>query len=294
MIQTTETIASAGRPDGGIAVVPLSPALGAEIRGLDLRQPIDAATVALLRDAWARYQVIVVRDQQISAEDQQRFCRIFGEVGGRARPAEARREPDGTPEGMMYVSNVREGGKLIGSLPDGEMQFHIDQCYTQMPALGTALFAIEIPSAGGDTMFSNLYGVYDSLSDSLKERIADRKAVNFYDYGSMTRAAFTNREGLKNFAHPVVCRHPTTGRPSLFVNRLMTGYIEGLEPTESENVLLQLFDAIERPDLIYTHKWRVGDLLLWDNRCTAHARTDFDPAQRRHLRRFTIQGGQPF
>jgi taurine dioxygenase len=287
---TAETV----KPDGrGVTAIPLSAALGAEIRGLDLRQDIGDGAIVALREAWARHQVIVLRDQQVSAEDQRRFCGFFGEVGKRARPAEARHEPAGTPEGMMYVSNMRVEGKLIGSLPDGEMQFHIDQCYTEHPALGSSLFAIEVPSVGGDTMFSNLYAVYDSLPEAVKQRIAGRKAVHFYDYGSMTRAAFTNREGIKNFAHPVVCTHPVTGRKSLFVNRLMTGFIERLEAAESEDILLQLFEAIERPEFVYVHKWRVGDLLLWDNRCTAHARTDFDPAQRRHLRRFTIQGGRP-
>lgn len=294
MTLTAEAAAQNRRPDGGgVTVIPLSPALGAEVRGLDLRQAADPATITALREAWARHQVIVLRDQQVSAEDQRRFCGFFGEIGQRARPAEARQEPAGTPDGMMYVSNMRVEGKLIGSLPDGEMQFHIDQCYTETPALGSSLFAIEVPSTGGDTLFSNLYAVYDSLPDSVKCRIDGRKAVHFYDYTAMTRAASANRAGVKHFAHPVVCSHPTTGRKALFVNRLMTGFIEGLEAAESEAILLQLFDAIERPDFIYAHKWRVGDLLLWDNRCTAHARTDFDPAQRRHLRRFTIQGGRP-
>ncbi len=276
--------------------VALSPALGAEIRGVDLRQPQDAATIAALRNAWHENLVIVLRDQEISAEDQRRFCGFFGDVGKRARPPAGRHEPDGTPEGMMYVSNVRVDGKQIGSLPDGEMQFHIDQCYIEFPAMGTALFAIDVPRAGGDTLFSNLYAVYEALPERIKQRIDGRKAVHFYDYTAMSRSDVVNkpRTDVKNYAHPVVCTHPVTGRKSLFVCRLMTGYIEGLEPAESEDILTLLFDQIEKPEFVYAHKWRPGDLLLWDNRCTAHARTDFDPAERRHLRRFTIQGGKPF
>lgn len=274
----------------------LSPALGAEIRGLDLRQPQDAATIAALRHAWHENFVIVLRDQEISAEDQRRFCGFLGDVGKRARPPAGRQEPEGTPEGMMYVSNVRVEGKQIGSLPDGEMQFHIDQCYTEFPATGTALFAIDVPSEGGDTLFSNLYAVYESLPERIKQRIDDRKAVHFYDYTAMSRSDVVNkpRTDVKNHAHPVVCTHPVTGRKSLFVCRLMTGFIEGLDPAESEDILGLLFDQIEKPEFVYAHRWRPGDLLLWDNRCTAHARTDFDPAERRHLRRFTIQGGKPF
>lgn len=274
--------------------VPLSGALGAEIRGVDLRQLQNAATIAALRNAWYENLVIVLRDQEISAEDQQRFCGFFGDVGKRARPAAARNEPVGAPEGMMFVSNLRVDGKQIGSLPDGEMQFHIDQCYVERPAMGTSLFAIEIPRAGGDTLFSNLYAVYESLPAAIKSRIEGRRAVHFYDYNSMVRKTFdASRTDVKNYAHPVVCTHPETGRKSLFVNRLMTGYIEGLEAQESEDILLQMFERIEQPDFVYAHKWRLGDILLWDNRCTAHARTDFDPAERRHMRRFTIQGDIP-
>ena len=280
---------------GSFATIALSKALGAEIRGVDLRQPQDAAVTAALRQAWTENMVIVLRDQDITAEDQRRFCGYFGDVGKRARPAEARNEPAGAPEGVMFVSNLRVDGKQIGSLPDGEMQFHIDQCYIARPAIGTSLYAMEVPSVGGDTMFSNLYAVYESLPEAIKARVAGRKAVHFYDYSSMSRKAFdAKREGVKHYAHPVVCTHPVTGRKSLFVSRLMTGYIEGLEAQESEDILNVMFDHIEGPEFVYSHKWRVGDLLLWDNRCTAHARTDFDPAQRRHLRRFTIQGDEPY
>ena len=280
---------------GALATISLSKALGAEVRGVDLRQPQGPAVIAALRRAWTENMVIVLRDQDITAEDQRRFCGYFGDVGKRARPAEARNEPAGAPEGVMFVSNLKVDGKFIGSLPDGEMQFHIDQCYIARPAIGTALYALEVPSAGGDTMFSNLYAVYESLPDAIKARIAGRKAVHFYDYSSMIRKSYdANREGVKNYAHPVVCTHPISGRKSLFVSRLMTGYIEGLEAQESEDILNLLFDQIERPEFIYSHKWRPGDLLLWDNRCTAHARTDFDPAQRRHLRRFTVQGDEPY
>lgn len=292
----TMTVSSAAQGKGvSLTSIPLSNALGAEIRGVDLRQPQDAAVIAALRAAWHENLVIVLRDQDISAEDQRRFCGFFGDVGQRARPPEARHEPTGVPEGMMYVSNLRVDGKQIGSLPDGDMQFHIDQCYIARPAIGTCLYALEVPNAGGDTLFSNLYAVYESLPAAVKARVAGRKAVHFYDYNSQSRKSFdANNAGVKHYAHPVVCTHPVTGRKSLFVSRLMTGYIEGLEARESEDILNLMFDHIERPEFVYAHKWRVGDLLLWDNRCTAHARTDFDPAQRRHLRRFTIQGDKPF
>ena len=275
---------------------PLSPALGAEIVGLDLARPIDAATGRMLRAGWQRHLVLVVRNQlDLSAEAQMRFCRIFGDIGARARPAATRHEPEGAPAGMMYVSNLKQDGRYIGSLPDGEMQFHIDQCYTPNPAIGGCLYAIEIPSAGGDTMFGNLYRAWETLPDDTKRAVEERRAIQIFDhaaYGAQTRDANRAAEGLPSCTHPIVATHPESGRKLLYVNRLMTARIEGMEAAESEAILARLFAHQERPELIYTHRWQVGDVLLWDNRCTIHARTDFDPAERRHLRRFTLQPRQ--
>jgi len=279
-----------------IHVVPLSQALGAEIVGLDLARPVEDGTARLLRAAWGRHLVLVVRGLAgLSAEAQMRFCRVFGEIGARARPAATRHEPEGAPAGMMYVSNLKQDGRYIGSLPDGEMQFHIDQCYTAAPAIGGCLYAMEIPGSGGDTMFGNLCRAWETLPADLQHAVADRRAVHVFDhaaYGAQTRDANRPAEGLPSAAHPIAMRHPETGATLLYVNRLMTTHVEGLEARESAAILAKLFDHQERPELIYTHRWRVGDLLLWDNRCTIHARTDFDPSERRHLRRFTLQPRQ--
>jgi taurine dioxygenase len=280
-----------------IDVAPLSGALAAEVTGLDLKRPLDRReTEDLLRRAWTRHLVLVVRDQrELSVEDQQRFCRVFGDLGDRSRPKETRREGADAPAGVMYVSNVKKDGKFIGSLPEGEMQFHIDQCYTARPAAGTCLYAIDVPSQGGDTMFGNLYAAWEALPADVRKRVEGRTAVHYFDYGATSRNAFsaTDREKLPHYAHPVGRVHPLSGRTALYVCRLMTDRIERLPEQESRAFLDVLFDQVEKPAFRYTHRWRVGDVLLWDNRCTVHARTDFDPAERRHLRRFTIQGGQP-
>jgi taurine dioxygenase len=277
----------------GIEVIPLAPALGAEIVGVDLAALPDAATGTALRAAWHRHLVLVVRGlRDLPAEDQMRFCRIFGAIGARARPQATRHEPEGAPSGMMYVSNLKQDGRLIGSLPDGEMQFHTDQCYTAQPAIGGCLYAIEIPAQGGDTMFGNLCLAWESLPADLKRAVEGRRALQIFDhaaYGSQTRDANQAARGLPSWSHPIVATHPATGRKLLYVNRLMTARIEGMDEQESEALLQRLFEHQERQDLLYTHRWRVGDLLLWDNRCTIHARTDFDPSERRHLRRFTVQ-----
>jgi taurine dioxygenase len=279
--------------DTTIEIRPLSPAAGAEIVGIDLGRPIDAATAVAIRAAWHEHLVLVIRGQELGPEDQTHFCSLFGEIGGRSRAPEQRPEAKANYAGgeVMFVSNLRVDGKPIGTLPDGEMLFHIDQCYTERPAMANTLYAIEIPSVGGDTMFANLYSAYETLAEDIKRRIDGRQALNFYQYDTLNRSQNVLTADTRQFVHPVVRTHPETGRKSLFVNRLMTDHIVGMDPEESRALLDLLFDHLEQPGFVYVHKWRPHDLVLWDNRCTAHARTDFDPAERRHLRRYTIRGG---
>jgi taurine dioxygenase len=289
---TATSPVSARRPS--IAVKPLSPALGAEILGVDLREALLPQTVADIIDAWHEHLVIVFRDQNLTEDQQIRFARHFGELKKRNRPAAARNE-SGVQHGdlTMLVSNIRENGKLIGSLADGEMHFHSDYCYLEKPAKGTFLYAIEIPSQGGDTLFLNMYKAYDALPGVIKSRIEGRKAVNAYHYESLTRSvneAKIDFSKQPHFAQPMVCTHPETGRKALYVNRLMTWTIEGMNDAEGSALLNALFEHIEQDQFIYTHKWRVGDLVLWDNRCTLHARTDFSDKERRLLRRLVVEG----
>lgn len=273
-----------------ISVRLLSPALGAEIVGVDLSKPLDDVTIAAIKAAWNEHLVLLFRNQALSEDDQVRFARNFGELQQRPRPKDMRAEAKVKNPEVMLVSNIRENGKPIGSLPDGEMQFHSDMCYIPAPPKGTFLYAIEIPSEGGDTLFLNMYKAYEALLPEMKARLKDRNAVNIFLYGS------TSRDGNKpdfnihpHATHPVVRIHSDTGRPALYVNRLMTWNIEGMEGGESQELLDSLFDHIEQPQFIYEHKWKVGDLILWDNRCTLHARTDFSDKERRLLRRVVVQ-----
>jgi len=279
-----------------LVVTPLSPALGAEISGVDLRDELPPQTIADIIATWHRHLVIIFRDQTLSEDEQIRFARHFGVLKQRNRPASARNE-SGIKHGdlTMLVSNIRENGKLIGSLADGEMHFHSDYCYLEKPALGTFLYAIEIPSKGGDTLFLNMHAAYDALPAALKARIEGRKAVNAYHYESLTRSvneAKIDYSKQPHYAQPMVCTHPVTRRRALYVNRLMTWSVEGMDAAESTALLNTLFDHIEQDRFIYTHQWRVGDLVLWDNRCTLHARTDFSDKERRLLRRHVVDGGR--
>ena len=177
---------------------------------------------------------------------------------------------------VMLISNIRENGKQIGALPDGEMQFHSDQCYQEKPAMASMLYAIEVPSTGGNTLFANAYIAYETLPEDIKRRIDGRKALHAYDYDNASMKRGTQiKDGVPHFAHPVFRTHPATGRKALYVNRLMTIGIEGLPEAESDELLNFLFAHQENPAFVYEHVWRVNDLLMWDNRCALHARTDF-------------------
>ncbi len=271
-------------------IVPLSPALGAEIRGVDVSKPLTDAVFHRIREAWHDNLVILLRNQTLDEEAQVAFARRFGELS----PIHTNHHSD-TNKAVMYIGNRKKDGKMVGALPLGEMQFHSDQCYKETPAMGTMLYSIEIPAEGGNTLFANAYKAYDALPLDVRTRIEGRKAVHVYDYdgGVLDRRNMVAPEAGVSFAHPIARTHPATGRKALYVNRLMTHSIEGLPREESERLLGAMFDTIERPEFIYEHRWRVGDVLLWDNRCTLHARRDFNPHENRWMRRVTIKGERP-
>ncbi len=230
-----------------------------------------------------------MRDQVLSEEDQVRFAECFGAPAKTINVNNTGKHP-----AVMLISNIRKDGKPIGALPDGEMHFHTDQCYIEKLAAASMLYAIEVPSVGGNTLFANAYLAYETLPAEIKRRIDGRKAVNAYDYDYTSTMRGTRlRDGVPNYAHPVVRTHPATGRKALYVNRLMTIAIEDLPEAESDELLNFLFDHQEQRQFVYEHVWRVGDILMWDNRCTLHARTDFSSAERRLMRRITILGEKP-
>jgi taurine dioxygenase len=282
-----------------LTIEPLSPALGAEIKGVDLREPLSAAAAAEIIAAWHRHLVLLFRGQSLSEDEQIAFARHFGQLQKRTRPAAAINEAGHTkyPQLTMLVSNIRENGRLIGSLPDGEMHFHSDQCYLEKPATGTFLYAIEVPSAGGDTLFLNMYNAYETLPGEIKARIDGKKALNAYLYDSTTRAvngAKVDFSAHPHYVQPIVRTHPDTKRKALYVNRLMTFTVEGMNDEEGSALLDALFSHIEQDQFIYAHHWRAGDLVVWDNRCTLHARTDFSDKERRLLRRHIVMGDRVF
>ncbi len=272
-------------------ITPLSEALGAEIRGLDLRQPLDAATIAEINDAWHQHIVLVFRGQDLDEDAQLHFAGQFGALGERARPPERRAEGADTNAAIMLVSNIRENGVPIGSLRDGEMWFHHDMSYTEAPYKGTMLYAIEITSVGGNTLFANMYKAYDRLDQATKDRIRGMRALHVYDFALRERVDISGDiTAFKHHVQPIAVSHPVTGRKALYVNPLITARIEHVPADEGDRLLDELFAFTGDSELIHEHVWRPGDLVMWDNWCSCHARTDFARAERRLLRRCTITG----
>ena len=272
-----------------IEVIPLNAHIGAEIRGVDFSRETAPATKDEIYAAWLKYLVLVIRDQKLSADDQRRFTSLFGEIQPpRSRPGQ--RDPNNP---VMWIANATIDGQR-GELPEGDMQFHADQCYYENPAKGAVLYGMEIPSKGGNTLFASTYAAYDSLPAGLRERAERMQVLFLYDYEkNANRKAPTDWADAPRYIHPAVIVHPETGRRCLLVNRLMADSIVGMPRAESDQIIEELCRASERPAHIYEHVWRAGDLLIWDNRCTLHARTDFDPAERRVLRRMAIRGQRP-
>jgi taurine dioxygenase len=270
---------------------PLSPALGAELRGVDLSQPLDDATFEAIRNYWYEHGVLCIPGQRLEEMDQVRFAERFGELPTtQGEYAISKSHP-----AIMYVTNEKEDGKYIGALPDGEMYFHSDMCYVERPSMATLLYAMVIPSEGGNTLFANMYKAYETLPEQTRQRLEGLKAVNGYEPGtSAPMAAMRTRSQpsptARTYAHPVVCTHPATGKKALYVNRLMTEYIVGMPREESNALLESLFDHQEQRQFIYEHRWTVGDLIMWDNRCILHARGDFNANELRKLRRVTVKG----
>lgn len=272
-----------------IDIEPLSPVLGAAVRGIDWRQPVDGETARMVRDAFTRYSVLCFPDQKISSDDQVRFAGVFGKADSAYRKPPSQDFEGARQRGVMLVTNIRKDGKAIGFLPDGEMQFHSDGAHRVPPYRATTLYAIKVTSRGGETLFANLYKAYETLPEEMKARLDGLETRFIYNYDATDRAEVREDDPrLPVAVHPLVKTHPDSGRKSLYLSRLMTRNIVGMDRAESDKLLDFLFDHAERPEFIYAHRWTPGDLVIWDNRCTNHARADFPVEETRLLRRYTV------
>jgi taurine dioxygenase len=281
-----------------VVVTPLGAALGADIQGIDLNIPINQYTRTQIIDAWHDHLVLRFRGQELSDESFVKFGRCFGELDLPYSSIAGKPRRPGLPE-MTVISNIVENGKPLGGLGNFEAAWHTDMSFREAPPTASLLYAIEIPPSGGDTWFSNMYKAYDALPDRLKKRVEGRTCKHDHTYNSSGRL----REGMTEnqdprtspgAIHPIVRTHPVTGKKALYLGRRLNGYIPGMEPSESDALLDELWAHLSRKEFTWTQKWKVGDLIIWDNQCTAHYRESFNNNTRRLLRRLQVKGTKPF
>ena len=268
-----------------MTTTPSEAACGARITGIDLCEVVDKPTAHALRDALAHHAVLCFPAQRLAVQDQLRFAALFGKADSNNRPKSGQMRE----RGALLVSNIRKDGQPVGVLPDGEIQFHSDGSHRDVHYRATTLYAIKIPSRGGETLFADLRAAYDALSPALKDRLDGLSARHVYDVIAQHREETDeDDETLSSAIHPLVRVHPDSGRRALYLSRLMTMSVVSMAPAEGDALLSELFDHVERPDFIYTHRWARDDLVIWDNRSVNHARVDFPSEEPRLLRRYTV------
>jgi taurine dioxygenase len=276
-----------------ITVTPTGAALGAEIGGVDLGC-VGEGDFAAIHSAWLEHLVLLFRGQTLNDDDLIACSRRFGELDWAPVQENGRRFVEGYPE-IYVVSNVIENGVAIGSLGAGEAVWHTDMSYLEDPPKASILYAIEVPRAGGNTGFANMYRAYDELPEALRRRIAGRRVKHdgTYNSGGFVREGVAPNDDPRaapGTYHPIVCTHPETRRKVLYLGRRRNAYIEGLPLAESEALLDELWRHATGEKLTWYNAWRVGDLVLWDNRCTMHRRDPFDASSRRIMHRTQVKG----
>ncbi|HYH43162.1 MAG TPA: TauD/TfdA family dioxygenase [Burkholderiales bacterium] len=273
----------------------LSHALGAEVSGVDLRRPLDEREFGQILAAWHEHLLLVFRDQDLDYADYIRFGGRFGELERYLHSNQDYTHPD-HPE-IYFITNREVNGKPSETRDVGR-EWHTDQSYTARPLKATMLYCKEIPEAGGDTMFANMYLAYERLTPQLRSVLDGLEAVHDFSLRLDKLAAYLDPEKIAArrrksppVAHPVVRVHPETGRKSLYVSEAVTSHFLGMTREESAGLLQYLFQHSTQPELTCRHRWRASDVGIWDNRCTLHlALKDFDPTSPRHMVRMAVLG----
>ncbi|MGK2900850.1 MAG: TauD/TfdA dioxygenase family protein [Burkholderiaceae bacterium] len=279
-----------------IKIRPLSHALGAELSGVDLSKPVDAATRAEIHKAWLDHLVIVFRGQELTPERQIAFGHMFGELDDH-KAVPFYRHPE-HPE-IYLITNKKIGGKESQTKDTGRL-WHSDHSFTTRPTTATMLYCREIPPVGGTTMFANMYMAYETLSPGLRAVLDKLEAVHSLEHYTSHNPYFGVRDQAQvakmhelspPVAQPVVRVHPETGRKALFVSEGQTSRFVGMSQEESNGLLQYLFAHSVKPEFTYRHTWNVRDMLMWDNRCAMHlALADYSHEHTRHMHRLTVLG----
>jgi taurine dioxygenase len=265
----------------GPQVRPLGPQIGAEISGVDVRKLDDASFAAIYR-AWLDHNVVVVPGQQLEIDDFLRYSRRFGILA--PHPSKATRHPDYPEITMLGVNKFDANGQLnMAIYRRGAEGWHTDGAYDPIPFKATQLYAVAIPSTGGDTLFASMYAAYEALPQRLKQRLDGLNGA--FSYGGRTKSmALLNEEDREwtPALHPIIRTHPETRRKALYFDPGKILRIVGLEERESDAVIEELTECMIQPDAQYRHKWTRGDVVIWDNRCSYHlAAGDYPPEEER-------------
>lgn len=274
----------------GMEVRPLSGALGAEIHGVDLSKDVDEQQFAQIRQAFHSYGVIFIRDQELSPEQHIAFARRWGRINVNRffNPV----------DGYSMIAEVRKEPEDDGNIGGG---WHTDHSYDLAPALGSVLYAREMPRHGGDTLFANMYLAYQMLSDGMKRMLEGLRAVHSSRHVFGTEQSYRDADAFEgrisnaelatqDAVHPMVITHPDTGRKALYVNPTFTVRVDGWSTEESQSLLEYLYEHATRPEFTCRFRWRRHSLALWDNRATWHYAVNDYPGHRRLMHRVTIEG----
>lgn len=279
-----------------IRLTELTPFMGAELHGVQLGERLSAPDLAAIRHALAERSVLLFRGQNLSPEAHIAFSRRLGPLEDHVLQNFCL---PGHPE-IFVVSNIIENGRHIGAY-GGSKTFHSDLAYMAEPSLGSVFHCLECPEEGGETAFASMFAAYDALPAERRAWLEGRKAV--YDYAwdyarrHTTRPALTDEQKRKTppVSHPCIRSHPETGRKALFLSPVWVRTFEGMSEAESRPIINELCAFATGPDFIYTHRWRPGDVLIWDNRSSIHKACPFDEQNtRRLMHRTTIRGDRPF
>ncbi|MGE0613488.1 MAG: TauD/TfdA dioxygenase family protein [Hyphomicrobiales bacterium] len=267
---------------------PLSSALGAEVRGIDISRELTEAQVAAIRRAWNRHHVLLFRGFGLTPAQHIAFSRRFGDLDSHDATPFDRLE--GHPE-LLEVTNKPKNGKPSETRNTGR-NWHSDYAYTNRPSAGSMLYCVEKPPIGGDTMFCNMVRAYEQLSPGMREIVDGLHAV--FDFALVGRQNSEKTQELRKLnppiAHPAVRVHPDSGLKALYVSE-RASHFHGMKPEESRPIIEYLCRHATRHENVYRHQWQVGDLVLWDNRTTMHiALADFDQTEPRRMLRTTLLG----
>ena len=281
-------------------VIPTGRALGAEITGIDLSKDVSAPQREFIFNAYVDNLVLLSRGQHLSFDDLLRLREMFGPPGqsGNQLLGLGRKSylPEDLPDDCTIISNISDAdGQPIGALGDGEAFWHTDSSFTETPISASLLHAIEVTEEGGETAFLNMYKAYEEMPASLAAKIEGKYANHskVHNSAGMKRPEFadvTDPSKAPGVKHPLVRTHPVTKRKCLYLGRRLNSYIFGLPVRESEALLDEVWAHACQEKYVWQHKWRIGDLIVWDNRCTMHHRNAFAPNARRLMHKSTTAG----